>query len=146
MMNMYGKMGILIELFDNYLQNREDFAYICFEVTSYDEIIKDYGSEVAEDLIRLVSIKILNVFGPKVTIARIYGANFGITARKMTLEEAEINAEKLSDSLREVKDIDNRQCSLRVIYGISLGSERETVQEVTELARQRSKGIRIPFS
>lgn len=146
MMNMFGQMGILIELFDNYHQNREDFAYICFEVTSYDEIVKDYGSEVAEDLIRLVSIKILNVFGPKVTIARIYGANFGITARKMTLEEAEINAEKLSDALREVKDIDNRQCSLRVIYGIALGSERESVQEVTELARQRSKGIRIPLS
>ncbi|MCR5024291.1 MAG: EAL domain-containing protein [Lachnospiraceae bacterium] len=145
MMNMYGQMGILIELFDNYLQNKEDFAYICFEVTSYDDIVKDYGSEVAEDLIRLISSKILDVLGPKVTIARIYGANFGITARKMTLEEAEINAEKLSDVLREVKEIDNRQCSLRVIYGISLGSERETVQEVTELARQRSKGKGIPL-
>ena len=65
---------------------------------------------------------------------------------RMSHEEAEINAERLSDALREIKEVDNRQCNLRVIYGIAIGSERDSVQEVTELARNRSKGIPIPFS
>ncbi len=141
LMNVYGQMGALIELYDNYLSHAQDFAYISIEITSYKELISDFGSEVAEDLVRLISTKILNSFGPNVVISRIYGGNFGICIKNATWEKADMNAEKCAHIIRGIKEIDNRQCNLHVIYGIAMGSECNSIQEVTETARRRSKGL-----
>ena len=143
LMNTFGQMGTLIEMYDNYLNHGQDFAFISIEMTSYKELISAYGSEVGEDLVRLISTKILNAFGPNVIISRIYGGNFGIAVKNATWEKADMDAEKCVSIIRDIKEIDNRQCNLQVIYGIALGSECNSVQEVTETARKRAKGIAL---
>jgi diguanylate cyclase (GGDEF)-like protein len=146
LMNMQGQMLTLIELYDNFLKTGEDFADIAVEVKRFNDIIKDYGKDVAEDFIRLVGIKILNSFGKKAVIARIYGCLFVVTMRNVTREQVITMSEKCLDAINSITEIDGRQCRIKASYGASFGSERDTVQDIAELARLRMKGEWVPLS
>jgi len=146
LMNTQGQMLSLISMYDNLLKNNEDFANIAIEIRRFNDIIKDYGSEVAEDLIRMVGIKILNAFGKNAVISRIYGCNFTVILRNVTSEQVITMSEKCMDSINGIHEIDNRQCRIKAVYGASFGSERDSVQEIAELARLRMKGEWIPLS
>ena len=146
LMNMQGQMLSLISLYDNFLKNNEDFASIAIEVKRFNDIIKDYGSEVADDLIRMVGIKILNAYGRNAIISRIYGCTFTVILKNVTGERVITLSEKCMDSINGIHEIDNRQCRIKAVYGASFGSERDTVQDIAELARLRMKGEWIPLS
>lgn len=146
LMNLQGQMLTLISLYDNYLKNGEDFADIAFEVKRFNDIIKDYGKEVAEDFIRLVGIRILNSFGSTATISRVYGCTFVVTMKDVTREKVISLSEKCVEAINDIHEIDGRQCRIKAAYGASFGSERDTVQDIAELARLRMRGEWVPLS
>ncbi|MCR4591394.1 MAG: EAL domain-containing protein [Lachnospiraceae bacterium] len=146
LMNMQGQMHTLIELYDNYLKTGEDFADIAIEVKHFNDIIRDYGKDVAEDFIRLVGIKILNSYGKQAVIARVYGCSFDIAMRNVTREKIISLSEKCMEAINSIHEIDGRRCRIKASYGASFGSERDALQDIAELARLRMKGEWIPLS
>ena len=95
---------------------------------------------------RLVAIKLLNSFSESAVISRIYGCNFSVVLKGVTKAEVIAMSEKCIKIINSIKEIDGRQCRIKAAYGASFASERDTVQEIAELARLRMKGEWVPLS
>ncbi len=140
MMNFNGQTTNLIELYDNYLKHNESFIFVSFEIINFMDIVGDFGKEVGEDLVRYTAIRLLNSFGKNAVISRVYGAVFGVAIKTDDIEKVIRSAEKCVSDLKASKGMDNRRFAIRAHFGISLSSERDSVEGLTDLARQRLRG------
>lgn len=136
-MNAYGQILTLTQLDDNLRTNGEEFAYIVLDVPEFEEIRVDYGREIAEKLVKAVAERLVECFGHVASIFRLFGCRFGISKRNISSEEIISASHKWRDSLKVIREIDGRQVMVHGEYAFAQGSERETVQEIIELANQR---------
>ena len=136
-MNAYGQILTLTQLDDNFKTNGEEFAYIVLDVPEFEEIIVDYGREIAEKLVKAVAERLVGCFGHVASIFRLFGCRFGISKRNMTSDEVLNASHKWRDSLKSIREVDGRQVMIHGEYAFAQGSERETVQEIIELANKR---------
>ena len=146
MMNFSGQMNDLIERYDNFIRNQEVFIFGVFSITNFIDIARDFGKDVAESLMRLMAITLLNSFGSGAVISRIYGCVFSVTLKSDNKDRFIEKAEKAVSILKNTKEIDNRTFNIRPVYGISLSTEKISVQEMTELARRRMDGSEPPLA
>lgn len=136
-MNAYGQILTLTQLDDNLRTNGEAFAYIVLEVPEFEDISVDYGREIAEKLVKTVSELLVSCFGHVASIFRMYGCHFGIAKRNMSSEEIRETAETWQKGLRSIREIDGRQVRIHGEFAYAQGTEKETMQEIVELASRR---------
>ncbi len=136
-MNAYGQILTLTQLDDNLRTNGEAFAYIVLEVPEYEDISVDYGREIAEKLVKIVAESLVSCFGHVASIFRMYGCYFGIAKRNMSKDEILVTAHTWQNGLKSIREIDGRQVMVHGEFAFALGSERESIQEVVELAGRR---------
>ena len=136
-MNIYGQMITLTQLDDNLRTNGEDFTYIILEVSDFEDIRVDYGREIADRFINIVFENIVEIFGHTASIFRSYGCHFGVALRNIQEESVIELADKWEKRIGDLREIDGRQIILKGAYAYAKGSERESIQEIVELARMR---------
>lgn len=136
-MNAYGQILTLTQLDDNMRINGEEFAYIVLDVPEFEEIRVDYGRTIAEKLVKAVAERLVECFGHVASIFRLYGCRFGISKRNITSEEIIDSSRMWRDSLKYIREVEGRQVTIHGEYAFAQGSERNTVQEIVELANRR---------
>jgi len=136
-MNAYGQILTLTQLDDNLRTNGEDFAYIVLEVPEFEDIRVDYGREIAEKLVKAVADRLVECLGSVASIFRLFGCHFGIAKRHMDVEEIMSTVNAWSERLKSIREIDGRKVMIHGEYAFAKGTEKETVQEIVELASRR---------
>ncbi|ETP70851.1 GGDEF domain-containing protein, partial [Lachnospiraceae bacterium JC7] len=122
---------------DNLRTNGEAFAYIVLEVPEFEDISVDYGRDIAEKLVKVVADSLVQCFGHVASIFRMYGCHFGIAKRNICSEEIVVTAHTWQNSLKSIREIDGRQVMVHGEFAFAQGFEKESVQEIVELASRR---------
>lgn len=137
LMNVQGMLLSIIGYDNNYRENREDYAFANLNITEYEAIVRDFGSEIAHGVKKHVSIILNEVFDTGDSIAHISGGNFAVAVRGVSQNEL---CEKLVECCRrvdEIHTINGRKVRLSLRYGFAYGSEQKDVRGVIKAALDR---------
>lgn len=137
LMNSQGMIVTLNELGNNYRTNGENYVYICIEADGYDDVLQDYGSIVAQELLIVISEIIKQSFGTRSAISRNDGARFGICAKGILSSKAYEQAINCVSKINAISEIDKRSCKLQAHYGIASGSELKDFQSAVDVAHAK---------
>ena len=135
--NAQGLMLAVIEYGNNYQLNGENYIYCVMVVEGYEAVRKDYGPEIARELIRTVSVRIREAFSEADMVARTDGCSFVICSRKLSSEEFSQSLEECVDEIRNIREINGASCDLSAFYGTSSSMETGNVKKTLELAKSR---------
>ena len=147
LMNPRGLQEAAIYLDDNYRTNGEDYFYVLITIENFDEIREDFGIEIGRKLIKRAAEVLRCSFSSTANMARANGGEFTVLRRNVSEEEIYEKVKKCTKKLKKIRDIEGRECRLRVKAGISRGSEGRDVFSVASLARSRlDADVRGAFS
>ncbi|MCR4834578.1 MAG: PAS domain-containing protein, partial [Butyrivibrio sp.] len=152
LLNAQGMMLTMLEFDNNFKSNGQDYNYIFIFINGYNEVLADYGDEIAQKLIKLVARTIRRSFKSTATIARTYGCYFAVCERGESTDTISKEVSTCVESIKEIKEIEKCRCTIDMTYGISMGSEAENVQTIMEIAHKRQevsfrrRGIDLAFN
>lgn len=137
LMNTQGMVMVLNELGNNYRTNGENYIFTYIDVSGYDDVLQDYGSTVAQELLIRIADTIKESFSERAVISRSDGARFGVFERATLLNTVNEYAKKCIASINKVTEIDKRTCRLIARYGIASGSELKDFQNPIDVAKSK---------
>lgn len=139
LLNAQGMMLNMLDFGTNLESNGQDYSYVYIFIDGYNEVLTDYGEEVAKKLIKLVARTIKKSFKSTATIARSYGCYFSVCEKGTSTDEISKEVSKCAEAIKEIKEVDKCRCSISMTYGIAIGSEAANVQTVLEIAHKRQE-------
>lgn len=139
LLNAQGMMLNMLDFGTNLKSNGQDYSYVYIFIDGYNEVLTDYGEEVAKKLIKLVARTIKKCFKSTATIARSYGCYFSVCEKGTSTDEISKEVSKCVDAIKEIKEVDKCRCSISMTYGIATGSEASNVQTVFDIAHKRQE-------
>ncbi len=147
LMNPRGLQEAAIDLDDNYRTNGEDYFYVLITIDNFEEIRDDFGVDIGRELIKKVAEVLKSSFASTANMARSNGGEFTVLRRNVSEEEIYVKVKNCTERLKKIRDIEGRDCRLRVKVGISRGSEGRDAFTVASLARSRlDADVRGAFS
>ena len=152
LLNSQGMMLTMLEFDENLKANGQDYIYTFIHIDGYNDVLTEYGEEIAEHLIKLIARTIKRSFKDTATIARTYGCFFTVCEKGASADiiAGEINA--CVDAIKNIKEVEKCRCSLNMTYGLYLGSEAVNTQDIIDIAKKRQqisfqrKGLNPSFS
>ncbi len=129
-MSTYGTLEMLWDYHDALLRSNEDYLAAIVDVPEFKRILETYGKNVGNSLIKLVSERLKSTDPSSVGVGRIYGCRFAIIRKISSVADAEELLSKVNASLENIHTINGFSCTIHPIIGWSLGSAKNTADEV----------------
>ncbi len=113
--------GLIEEIIAHSSRNKKEFALFYIDLDNFKPINDNYGHEVGDEVLKIVSDRLINLFRSSDTVARIGGDEFVIVIRDVEGKKAiEQVAEKTIHSLQAPIQVRGEQCSITMSLGIAL--------------------------
>ncbi|SEA85104.1 EAL domain, c-di-GMP-specific phosphodiesterase class I (or its enzymatically inactive variant) [Oribacterium sp. KHPX15] len=152
LLNSQGMMLSMLEFDENFKANGQDYIYTFIHIEGYNDVLTDYGEEIAEHLIKLIAKTIKRSFRDTATIARTYGCYFAVCEKGTSTDSIAREIRTCLEEIKNIKEVEKCRCSLTMTYGLSMGSEAINTQDIIDIAKKRQqisfqrKGINLAFS
>jgi diguanylate cyclase (GGDEF)-like protein len=133
------RMELNIEI-SRSLRYRHSMTLLLMEIAYFPELVKDYGKEATDNLLKQVSEKIELVFRDVDKKAYLENGMFGLILPETSIDNADIVIKRIDDQLRNVyieSVRGKRQIEIQMRYGYSGCPQKyQTVQELLEDANR----------
>ncbi|SFG79530.1 EAL domain-containing protein [Oribacterium sp. WCC10] len=152
LLNAQGMMMTMLEFDSSFKTSGSDYVYASIFVDGYNEVLTDFGEEVAQHLIKLVARTVKKSFGSSATIARNYGCHFAVCEKGYSTDAITKEISRCTDAIKEIKEVEKHRCNISMTYGIAMGSEANNIQSIMDIAQKRQeisvrrKGKNFAFS
>jgi diguanylate cyclase (GGDEF)-like protein/PAS domain S-box-containing protein len=115
---LLGHVGAALK---NYLDQGEDSALLVVEVREFADLVSTYGITMADDLLRRVGERLVELVRRGDTVARVEGARFGVLAMNINgAENMRRLAGKLADHAAGIYMLPGQEVSVQVRVGAAL--------------------------
>lgn len=137
LMNMRGMMISVLRFDENYRANGDDYMYVTIDISEYDSIVKEQGSDAADEVIRRIAGILKSEFESSVALARSVGGRFSICMRGYSQKEMLDIINLCQAKVADILFINGMKTSLTMSYGFSWGSEYDDMRDVVTSALNR---------
>ena len=137
LLNFRGPLMAAEEYMEDYRRHGNDYVCIMLEVPEYEQIFRDYGEEVARNLLRVITQQLLSINSLKETMAHLSGSRFFCITNKDLDRDFRNILLHLTNAIHGITDIGGYRCTLYLQYAIAQGSEGRDFDEIMQLLRER---------
>jgi diguanylate cyclase (GGDEF)-like protein/PAS domain S-box-containing protein len=115
---LLGHVGAALK---SYLDSGEDSALLIVEVREFADVVSTYGVTMADDLLRRIGERLVDIVRRGDTVASVEGARFGVLAVNIGgAENARRLAEKLAECAGGIYALPGQEVSVQVRVGVAL--------------------------
>lgn len=148
------KRELFIDRLARSLEERyQQVALIAFNVDNFKEINDEYGHEVGDDLLIMITQRLIKVFNSDLTMTRLGGDEFVLMMDKLThMNLIYLPLEKVQSIFSHAFEIENYHINISACIGVAFPETRETpamdllknVDLALNLAKSKGRG-RLEF-
>lgn len=121
-------------------RNKREFALFYIDLDNFKPVNDNYGHEVGDEVLKIVSERLLHSFRASDTVARIGGDEFAAVIRDVEGKEAVKQvAKKAIETLQEPVQVHEHSCSVTVSIGIAIFPENGSTFE--DLMKKADKAM-----
>lgn len=137
LMNVQTAYETELKFYENYNQQKHDFAVAELEIAKFDKIIKDNNESVANELLRIVGAKISDHMSKSEMAARVDRSRFVILSDS---SDHNYVLKLIQDTVADVQGISEvmgRKVRLTVNHGVVFASETSDVENMNRIVARR---------
>ena len=132
--------GLIEQVIPHSRRNEKEFALFYIDLDNFKPINDNYGHEVGDEVLKIISERLLHSFRASDTVARIGGDEFAAIIRDVEGKEAVKQvAQKAIEALQEPVKVHEHSCSVTVSIGIAIFPENGTTFE--DLLKKADKAM-----
>ncbi len=136
-MNTTGFMNACVVYQDSYITEKQDFAFIYFDIRHYKNINKMYGIDMGNRLLKGVADIISGIVSNTGIVARIGGDHFIVVVAATDRNKILEMGEKIHKELNNVHYIDGEKISIFVDYSYAFYSDFHNMEQMQASVRTR---------
>ena len=133
LMNTRGFMIALVSYEDNYRKNGEDYWIVVMDIPAYEQVLRDFGTDIAEKLMGKVSDIIKNHYAIGASLSRISQSSFAIIEKCADRKDMEGRLRKCINRIKGIRSVDDHRITIYVDHDIVFGSEYNTAIRLIDL-------------
>lgn len=137
LLNFRGLLLVAIKYANNYRIFGDDYTCVLLDVPEIDSIRRDYGPEVARELMRRVTEEIVRINPLKETIAHLGNCRFLYLKSGREDEDFYEQMTALTHAIHHIKEIQGYRCTLHLQYAMAKGSEGRNFDDILKLLSAR---------
>ena len=137
LLNFRGILQAADEYVDKYRRYGQDYTCVLLEVPAYEALFQEYGDEVGQKLLQVITQQLLAFHTLNATIAHLSGSRFCCLVPKAMDADFRNKMLGLINAIHGITDIGGYSCTLYLQYAVAQGSEGQDFDEVMQLLRKR---------
>ena len=137
LLNFRGILQAADEYVDKYRRYGQDYTCVLLEVPAYEALFQEYGDEVGQKLLQVITQQLLAFHTLNATIAHLSGSRFCCLVPKAMDADFRNKMLGLINAIHGITDIGGYSCTLYLQYAVAQGSEGQAFDEVMQLLRKR---------
>ncbi len=122
----------IVESFANYEEeyriHDNDYVIVALSIPEYRRIYQNYGQDIAEKLLREAARRLRDILGTGGSLGRVKEGEFVLFLKYSDRNYVQNICDRIAESLKGIREIDNRDCTIYAKLQISYGSESFTVK------------------
>ena len=137
LLNFRGLLQAADEYGEKYRRYGQDYTCVLLEVPAYEALFQEYGDEVGQKLLQVITQQLLAFHTLNATIAHLSGSRFCCLVPKAMDADFRNKMLGLINAIHGITDIGGYSCTLYLQYAVAQGSEGQDFDEVMQLLRKR---------
>ncbi|MGN0361795.1 MAG: EAL domain-containing protein [Bilifractor sp.] len=137
----------LFQFIEMWHLKKRDCTLSLIRIMEYERIYRDYGEEIAEELLHIIAGKIRKGVDQRDILSRLKEADFVLCFPSQSADEAAPKIQEIIDGIESIHSVHDIKCTLFASHGEVQISESDSITEIYDLAEKRMKknrGQRLP--
>ena len=137
LLNFRGLLLVAMQYANNYRIFSDDYTCVLLDVPEIDRIRRDYGPDVAQELLHRVTEEIVRMNPLKETIAHLGNCRFMYLKSGSEDQGFREQMMSLANAIHHIKDVQGYRCTLYLQYAMAKGSEGRNFDDILKLLSAR---------
>lgn len=135
--NDIGFFTNLVTFEESRQKNKDEYYVALLVIDEYNRILNTYGKEVSEKLLMKIADILRKHIGINGVISRFISGRFIIIQKFANSENLQNTLHKISEDIHTIHDIDGFPCTVFAKYGIAMGSETDSITNLSQILNDR---------
>lgn len=137
LLNFRGLLLVAVQYIDNYRVFGDDYTCVLLDVPEIDRIRREYGPDIAGELLQRVTEEVVRINPLKETIAHLGHCRFLFLKSGDEDEHFQEAMQELAKAIHGITSVQGYRCTLYLRYAVAKGSEGQGFEAIMQLLSAR---------